>query len=96
MVFATAPGSITAHVAFLLNYLNALFLLDFVQGPQSKLIGKLLTEKNPEDFRITTSFLSGQDHQRSGMQQPQQAGDIVFNFEPVLTFLGDFKLCLHV
>lgn len=53
MTFSSSPVSIVTSLSFLLNYLNSLFLLDFVA--KNKLVQRLLDHKNPCEFRVSTS-----------------------------------------
>jgi len=66
LTFPTSPEYITSHLSFLLNYLNTLYLLEYVAPANNKLISRLLEHRDPGEFRVTTSLAMGnpQDHPR--------------------------------
>lgn len=94
MTFATGAASIASHLSFLLNYLNCLYLLEFIAPPNGKLISRLLEHRDPSEFRVATSQASAQNQDRPGQMQSPAA--ITFAFQPGLGMLCDFKLFLLV
>ena len=82
-----------AHLSFLMSYLTSLYLLEFVAGPNNKVINRLLTHRNPEDFKLTSTPVAQNDYRNNA---PQQAEEIKFVFQPVMNILFDFKIFLRV
>ena len=62
MTFPTKAEDIVSHISFLLNYLNTLYLLEFVSN--NRLVEKLNLESDPHHFHHETAHStrsSGQD-----------------------------------
>ena len=88
MQFRGTPTDIVNNVSFLLSYLTTLYLLDFIDSRKS-IISRLLTHRNPEDFKVSSS-------KPPTSNEPQRQEEIKFIFQPELSQLFDFKLFLRV
>ena len=86
---------IASHTAFLLSYLTTLYLLEFVATPV-KFIEKLLKERQPDEFKFSSSKNLNADQRSQSGNNVQQSEEIQFLFQPVMNQLLDFKVFLKV